>query len=110
MELVATFMIEIDDLERRFRVLSQLGGIEQHLILHVNDQYVCATPETDIERTNELGKTSAVHFIRFKIPAHMVKQFNQLESIIMLEITHPHYNHCVALSDVQKQALALDLI
>ncbi len=110
MELVATFMIEIEDIERRFRVLSQLGGIEHSIILHVNEQSVQAVPENDIERTNEFGKTSAVHFIRFRLSTPIIDQFNEPESTVTLEITHPCYQHQTRLSDTQKSALAHDFI
>ncbi len=110
MELVATFMIEIEDIERRFRVLSQLGGIEHHIVLHVDKHSVQAVPENDIERTNEFGKTSAVHFIRFRLSTPMINQFNRPESTVTLEITHPHYAHQTILSDTQKSALARDFI
>ena len=109
MELVATFMIEIDDLERRFRALSSLGGIEQHIWLHINDAKIQASPETDIDRTDENGKTSAVHFVRFRLKPEQVLQFHQTNQNVILEITHPHYLHKTLLNEHQREALAQDL-
>jgi hypothetical protein len=109
MELVATFMVEIDDLERRFRTLSCLGGVEQHIWLHINDTKIQATPETDIDRTDENGKTSAVHFVRFLLNAEVIKQFHQPSQNIIIEITHPHYSHKTLLNENQREALAHDL-
>ena len=109
MELVATFMIEIDDLERRFRVLSSLGGIEQHIWLRINDAKVQAIPEADLERTDENGKTSAVHFVRFRLAPDLIKQFHQTNQDIIIEITHPLYQHKALLNETQREALAQDL-
>jgi hypothetical protein len=109
MELVATFMVEIDDLERRFRTLSSLGGIEQHIWLHINDTKIQATPETDIDRTDENGKTSAVHFIRFRLKVDQIMQFQQPNQNVIFEITHPNYSHKTLLNENQREALALDL-
>ena len=109
MELVATFMIEIDDLERRFKTLSNLGGIEQHILMHINATKIQATPETDINRTDENGKTSAVHFIRFLLNEEAIKLFHQPNQKITIEITHPHYSHKTLLDENQREALALDL-
>ena len=110
MELVATFMIEIDDLERRFRVLSNLGNIEQHIWLCINDTKIHATPETDLDRTDENGKASAVHFIRFLLTPELVKQFQQPNQDIIIEISHPHYSHKTQLNENQREAIASDLI
>jgi hypothetical protein len=109
MELVATFMIEIDDLERRLRTLSNLGGIEQHMWLHVNDAKIQASPETDIDRTDENGKTSAVHFVRFLLKQEEVIQFHKHNQNVILEISHPHYPHKTLLTEHQREALAQDL-
>ena len=109
MELVATFMIEIDDLVRRFHTLSNLGGVEQHIWMHINGTKIQATPETDIDRTDENGKTSAVHFIRFRLKPEEIQQFNQQNQHIIIEITHPHYSHKTLLTENQREALAHDL-
>ncbi|MDP3371326.1 MAG: DUF3501 family protein [Candidatus Paracaedibacteraceae bacterium] len=110
MELVATLMIEIDDIERRLRMLSNLGGIEEQIQLHVGTHCIQATAENDIERTDENGKTSAVHFIRFKLASNQVTEFHQANQHIIFEITHPHYSHKTLLNELQRQALAKDLI
>lgn len=110
MELVATFMIEIDDLERRFRTLSNLGGIEQHMWLHINNTKIQATHEADIERTDENGKISAVHFIRFCLKPEQIKLFHQSNQNIIFEITHPNYPHKTLLNEHQREALSHDLI
>lgn len=109
MELVATFMIEIDDLERRFRTLSALGGIEHHIWIHIHNTAVQATPEMDIDRTDNNGKTSAVHFIRFRLKPDLITQFQQTNQNIIFEINHPNYQHKTLLNEDQRKALACDL-
>lgn len=110
MELVATFMIEIDDLDRRFKMLSSLGGIEKHICLHITNSCIFAVAEQDLERTDENGKTSAVHFIRFKLTATDVTVFQETNQNIIFEITHPQYLYKVVLSEDQRKALVADLI
>ncbi|MES2252994.1 MAG: DUF3501 family protein [Pseudomonadota bacterium] len=110
MELVATFMIEIDDLERRFHVLSSLGNVEQRIWLHIGDTKVQAIPETDIDRTDENGKTSAVHFVRFLLTPKLIKNFHHEDQHIILEITHPAYRHKALLIEKQRKAIKEDLI
>src|SRR3546814_21024019 len=57
-ELVATFMIEVDDAKRRPAVLTQLGGIDEKIVLEFAGHRVAAVPEDDAERTREDGKRS----------------------------------------------------
>ncbi|WP_254453703.1 DUF3501 family protein [Siccirubricoccus sp. G192] len=64
-ELVATFMIEIDDPVRRKRILGGLGGIEETAFLRLFDETVTAHPEADQDRTTEEGKASSVQFVHF---------------------------------------------
>lgn len=55
-------MFEIDDEERRARVLLSLGGVEEHVYFEVAGEKAYARPEQEVERTTADGKTSAVHF------------------------------------------------
>src|SRR5690606_12633858 len=64
-ELVATFMIEIEDEARRRRILAKLGGIEKTITLEIDGAAIQAVPEADQERTTATGKTSSVHFLHF---------------------------------------------
>ena len=66
-ELVATVMFEIDDPDRRARVLAELGGVEDHFFLEIAGDRAAAQQEGDVERTREDGKTSSVHFLRFPL-------------------------------------------
>ena len=68
-ELVATLMFEIEDEVQRGRVLRQLTNIEETAYLDIGGEKIKARFETDVERTAADGKTSSVHFLRFKLNA-----------------------------------------
>src|ERR1700674_369458 len=71
-ELVATLMFEIDDPMRREKALGELGHVEETVYCEIGGQRVNATFETDVERTTEEGKTSSVHFLRFRLTPQQV--------------------------------------
>jgi hypothetical protein len=65
----ATFMIEFPDLEERRAMLQQLRGVEDRVYVRVGDfERVFAIADEDLERADE-EKTSAVHFLRFRVPS-----------------------------------------
>ncbi|MEE8204072.1 MAG: DUF3501 family protein, partial [Alphaproteobacteria bacterium] len=64
-ELVATLMFEIDDRERRERLLSRLGGVENAVTLSFAGETVSAVAEDDVERSTAEGRASSVHFLHF---------------------------------------------
>lgn len=108
-ELIATLMFEIPDPERRARTLAQLGGVEQTLALGVGDLAIAGQPIGDEARTRADGKTSAVHFIRFALPAAAITRMKTPQAVISLSIAHPHYSHLARLPETVRSALALDL-
>ena len=107
-ELVATMMIEIDDPNRRARVLGGLGGIEDTISLSVGDEIIAAVPETDVERTTEEGKTSSIHFLRFPFTRPQIEAFRTDGARVILGIAHPRYDHMAALPERVRAALAAD--
>ena len=107
-ELVATMMIEIDDPNRRARVLGGLGGIEDTISLNVGDEIIAAVPETDVERTTEEGKTSSIHFLRFPFTRPQIEAFRTDGARVILGIAHPRYDHMAALPERIRAALAAD--
>lgn len=90
-ELVATMMIEIEDEDRRRHTLSQLGHIENHVMLKFENEILIANPTDDMERTNESGKTSSVHFLHFTFTPSQQEKFKNAQQAL-LEIFHPRYN------------------
>ena len=63
-ELVATLMIEIDDVIRRKNFLARLGGIEQKVKIIIGKEIIYAKAEEDLDRTTADGKASSVHFLQ----------------------------------------------
>ncbi|WP_428248939.1 DUF3501 family protein [Ferrovibrio sp.] len=109
-ELVATFMLEIDEPVRRARVLGSLGGIDQQLFIEVNGLRSQAVPEDDAERNREDGKTSAVHFLRFPLSPQQIAAFRQPGAKILIGCEHPNYGHLAIVGEATREALARDFI
>lgn len=105
-ELIATLMLEIEDAERRNATLLTLGGIEETVFMEVGDARVAATPTEYDDRTTADGKTSSVHWLRFKFTPDLIARF-QKERVI-LGIAHKHYGHMAVLSEETRGALARD--
>jgi hypothetical protein len=65
----ATMLIEYADENERRRELARLIGIEDRMFVEVEGyERVYAIADEDLEREND-EKTSAVHFLRFELPA-----------------------------------------
>ncbi len=107
-ELVATVMFEIDDPERRQRVLGSLGGVEDHMRIQFDGQSIAGRPEGDLERTNEAGKTSSVHFIHFDFTDAQVEAFRRPGAQVLIGIDHPDYGHLAVMPEAVRAALAAD--
>ena len=108
-ELVATLMFEIDNVQRRTEFLSRLGGVEKKIKLVLNDEVIDGVPELDIERTNESGKTSSIHFIHFPLNESQSKKFKDLKTSVTLGIDHEKYGHIAQFPDIFQEALSKDL-
>ena len=107
-ELVATYMFEIDNPNTRKKVLSSLGNVENKLFISINGTKLYATPEEDVDRTDNSGKTSSVHFIHFKFSDKQVEEFKNPSSRIEIGTDHDNYLHSTVLSKEVKEALAKD--
>ena len=107
-ELVATYMFEIDNPNTRKKVLSSLGNVENKLFININGTKLYATPEEDVDRTDNSGKTSSVHFIHFKFSDKQVEEFKNPNSRIEIGTDHDNYLHTTVLSKEVKEALAKD--
>ena len=107
-ELVATFMIEIDDPNRRRRVLGELGGIEETAFLRIGGDTIKATAETDQDRTTADGKASSVQFVHFVFTPAQIAAFSKSGAQAVLGFSHPKYGHMAALSEDVRAELAKD--
>jgi len=107
-ELVATFMIEIPDPDRRARILAGLGGIEETITLLVAGETIAALAEADIDRTTAEGKASAIHFLHFPFTDAQIAAFRQPGAEIVVAVGHPGYRHMAIIPEAVRAALAGD--
>jgi hypothetical protein len=110
MELVATVMFEIDNANIRTALLSGLGGVEKNIIMQLDDEYIVAKAEQDLDRTNADGKASSVQFVHFNFTVPQIKKFKEHTSIITVGINHPKYGHMAVLNTETQTELGLDFI
>ncbi len=106
-ELVATLMFEIEDPARRAAVLAELGGVEDLVSLRIGAVSVRARPEGDIERTNEEGKTSAVHFLRFELDPE-ARAALKGGAALRFRCDHPGYRSTTEVAEATRRALVAD--
>ncbi|HTV33893.1 MAG TPA: DUF3501 family protein [Methylocella sp.] len=107
-ELVATFMIEIDDPDRRKQVLAELGGIEDTSFLSVGGERIAGVAEADQERTRADGKASSVHFVHFHFTPAQIADFRRPGAAVMVGFTHKAYGHMALLPELVRAELADD--
>jgi uncharacterized protein DUF3501 len=107
--LSATMMIEIADKDQIKPVLDRFMGIDvgQHVWMQIGREY--AVPgEFEAGRSDEeLGKLSAVHFVRFALPPPAIAAFPDSE--VFLVVDHPAERARTRLSDETRAALLRDL-
>lgn len=107
-ELIATMMLEIEDTNRRNAVLLTLGGIEETIFLEIGADVIRATPTEYDDRTTADGKTSSVHWLRFKLTQEQIVRFKDGGERVVLGVSHPNYGHMAVLSAETRAALAKD--
>jgi len=107
-ELVATLMFEIDDPERRARVLAGLGGVEGTVSLRVGGHAIKAIAEEDIDRTSAEGKASSIQFLHFPFSDDEIAAFKAPGAEVVLAIGHDGYGHMAKLPEAVRAALAED--
>jgi Protein of unknown function (DUF3501) len=105
----ATMFIEYPDVEERRRMLERLKGIERNTWVQVEGgERIYAIADEDLERENE-EKTSAVHFVRFEVPAAQRERLKR-GARLTIGVDHPEYRLSVEPSPEQRQALIVDLV
>jgi hypothetical protein len=105
-ELIATLMLEIEDEKRRNAVLLTLGGIEETVFLEIGHDRIAATPTEYDDRTTADGKTSSVHWLRFKLTKEQIIRFGR--DRVVIGVGHKNYGHMAVLGEETRQALAKD--
>ena len=107
-ELAATMFIEIGEPERIKPVLDALLGIDtrDYVRLQIGPDVVTGSFEAG-HSDEELGKLSAVHFVRFALPPAARRRF--AESDVALVVEHPNERGRTVLSETTRRRLAEDL-
>ena len=107
-ELAATMFIEIGDAASIKPVLDALLGIDNrdYVRMDVGPHVVVGRFETG-RSDEELGKLSAVHFVRFALPEAARRAF--VGSEVALVVDHPNEHARTVLSAETKASLATDL-
>ena len=107
-ELIATFMIEIEDADHRDRELRKLGKIEDSVFMDIGKDRINATPTDYEDRTTPDGKTSSVHWLRFKFTPAQIKAFKSGSEPVIIGMTHPNYGHMAVMAPAVREALSKD--
>jgi hypothetical protein len=107
-ELAATMFIEIEEPERIKPVLDALLGIDtrEYVRLEVGADTLVGVFEAG-HSDEDLGKLSAVHFVRFALPAAARRGF--AEAAVTLVVEHPNERARTVLSEATRRRLAEDL-
>ncbi len=107
-DLVATLMFEIDQPERRQRVLAGLGGVEGTVTMSFAGETITAVPEGDVARSTAEGRASSVHFLHFPFTREQAAKFRAPGAKVVVGIGHPGYGHMAAMPEAVRQALMHD--
>jgi hypothetical protein len=107
-ELCATFMIEIEDPDRRQRVLGTLGGIEETAFIRTGNDTIRAEAEADADRTTAEGKASSVQFVHFHFTPAQIAAFSTPDAQVILGLEHRNYGHMAVLPEAVRAELAKD--
>ncbi len=107
-ELVTTFMIEIDDPDRRKRLLGKLGGIEETAFIQIGMEKIPGQAEEDVDRTNADGKASSVQFVHFKFTPAQIAAFKTPGTPVIVGLGHASYSHMAVLPEQVRAELAKD--
>jgi uncharacterized protein DUF3501 len=107
-ELIATLMIEIDEPTRRAATLMKLAGIEDSVYMAIGESRIAATPTDYEDRTTPEGKTSSVHWVRFRFTPDQIALFKDPVNAVILGISHPNYGHMAIIPWETRAELAKD--
>jgi len=104
----ATFMLEYPDIEERRLALATLGGIEHRVWVKVgSEERSFAIANEDMERSNDSGKASAVHFMRFELSDAAIAAA-KAGAPIQMGIDHPVLPYEITLSAESAASLSTD--
>jgi hypothetical protein len=105
----ATLLIEYPDEDERRQALGRLRGVEDRVWVRIGEQArIYGIADEDLERSNDT-KTSAVHFLRFEVPATAVKALSAGAGL-SAGVDHPALTVQVdAIPEMLRESLLADL-
>jgi hypothetical protein len=104
----ATLLIEYADVEERRRALVALHGIESEIWVEVaGSGRIKAIADEDLDRSTD-SKTSAVHFLRFELPAAAIEAL-KAGAAASAGVDHPNYGASTAFQPSTQESLIADL-
>jgi hypothetical protein len=106
-ELSITLFVEIPEREVRDQMLKELVGLEETVVLEVDGHPVPAFGE---RQGAAADRTTAVHYLKFKLPAAVLPAVKAGTAKMKLAIRHPRYQHEAALPPRTRSSLAADWI
>ena len=80
------------------------------IFMKINNEFVKAVPEDDVDRTTTEGKASSVQFIHFKFNDDQINKFKLGDISIELGIDHKEYSHTTKLTEENIKSLSADFI
>jgi 2'-5' RNA ligase len=101
-------MFEIEDEDRRRRILSTLGGVEETATLTFAGETVKGVPEADVDRSTAEGKASSVQFIHFPFTLEQIEKFRRPNTQVVVGLSHPKYAHMAIMPEEVRATLAGD--
>jgi len=107
-ELVTTLMFEIDDPDRRARVLASLGGVEETITISVDGEEIHGVAEEDVDRTTAEGKASSIQFLHFPFTPTQIEKFRTPGAKVVVGIGHEKYAHMAIMPEAVREALSKD--
>jgi hypothetical protein len=105
-ELSCTLMIEIAEKEEREAFLRDALGFEAHVWLVAGGERILARA---LDRGAAPDRTTAVHYLKFKLPAQLATSLRQRATAMSFEIDHPVYQATAPLSAETIASLREDL-
>ena len=97
------------DPSRRQSTLLKLGGIENSAWLQIGTSRITGTPTDYADRTTEDGKTSSVHWVRFRLSPADIAAFRDAGNELILGISHDNYGHMAIVTPEKRAELSKDL-
>ena len=85
-----------------------VADISDEVRLDIGKDRIAATPTDYEDRTTPDGKTSSVHWVRFKFTPSQVAAFRAGAETIVIGMSHPGYGHMAVMSPAVRAALAKD--